>query len=315
MTTMTEALENMPEHPNLDVLQHVLDNFQFEAQFFANPHLCNAWQISFDGQQALFHVIGQGQCYAHIGDHPPHRLQQGDIIMIIHPQPHHLSSAVTRAPTDFFTTEDQPAAPVMLICGTVRLDNTGPNILLESLPDFFVIPRQQAQDNLPLRTLIELLTNETRQQQSGSKVVLDRLSAALFVMILRHHLRFNATPTGFAGAIADRRLQPVLLALHQNLGHNWQVDELAQLACMSRSSFAVYFKEKLGMSPGTYMTAWRMTKARQLLKDQRNSVTAIAEQLGYASEAAFRRAFKRFCGEGPGLIRREARHPPPQTLP
>ena len=115
------------------------------------------------------------------------------------------------------------------------------------------------------------------------------------------------TRRGLLAALCDPRLVRALEAMHSHPEKDWTVAALADAAHMSRTSFANHFASVLGSGPIEYLTHWRMTEARRLLADPRTSVAAVADQLGYRTEAAFRRAFKRVTGVGPGVIRRQER--------
>jgi AraC-like DNA-binding protein len=137
--------------------------------------------------------------------------------------------------------------------------------------------------------------------------VLDRLVEAMFVLVLRHHMTSTPALTGFLGALKDERVARSLAALHRTPGHGWRVETLAREAGMSRTVFAERFAALLGHTPMQYLAAWRMHLADDMLSLGRASVAQVAEQLGYQTETAFRRAFKRVRGIGPGTARRRAR--------
>jgi AraC-like DNA-binding protein len=129
----------------------------------------------------------------------------------------------------------------------------------------------------------------------------------MFVLVLRHHMQQARELTGFLAALKDERIARVLTALHRAPGEDWRVDTLARAANMSRTVFAERFVGLLGQTPMQYLAAWRMHLAEQMLRERRASVAQIAERLGYQTEAAFRRAFRRVRGVGPGDVRRQAR--------
>jgi AraC-like DNA-binding protein len=114
-------------------------------------------------------------------------------------------------------------------------------------------------------------------------------------------------PQGLIAALADARLARALAAIHAEPGRDWTVAALAGVALQSRTAFAQRFVEVMGVSPYQYLTEWRMAEADRLLRDPAQSAAAVAERLGYHTEAAFRRAFKKIHGYGPGRVRRDAR--------
>jgi AraC-like DNA-binding protein len=140
---------------------------------------------------------------------------------------------------------------------------------------------------------------------AGRQSVLDRLAEVMFVLVLRQHMQQGHEVKGFLAALRDAKIARALAALHREPGAPWQVEALAREAGMSRTVFAERFSHLLGQTPIQYLTAWRMQLAEDLLRDNRSSVAQVAERLGYQTEAAFRRAFKRVRLVSPGLVRRK----------
>ena len=149
-----------------------------------------------------------------------------------------------------------------------------------------------------------LLLQESRRGGVGHQAVLDKLSDALFVLALREYLRTTQDPRGLIAALTDPRLRRVLAALHREPERNWTLQALARLALMSRTAFAQRFVERVGQAPIQYLAHHRMMLAALWLRDGQSTVKEIAARLGYETEAAFRRAFKRIHGVGPGQVRR-----------
>ena len=129
----------------------------------------------------------------------------------------------------------------------------------------------------------------------------------LLVLVLRHHMTRAPELKGFLAALKDERVARALTALHRKPGERWRVDTLAREAGMSRTVFAERFAALLGRTPMQYLAAWRMHLADGMLRVRRSSVAQVAELLGYQTETAFRRAFRRVRGVGPGDVRRRAR--------
>jgi transcriptional regulator GlxA family with amidase domain len=149
------------------------------------------------------------------------------------------------------------------------------------------------------------MEEESRQQSEGWQQVVRRLSEVLFVHVLREYMQRAPHTTGALAALADPALGSALRALHADPAKAWTVENLAERANMSRSVFAESFKASLGITPAKYLLLWRMQKARALLERTRSNVASVAKQVGYASEAAFSRAFKECVGVSPGQYQRE----------
>jgi len=291
----------MIDHPALDTLHGMLSLHQLRAAFFANPTLCDQWQLRFEAEHRLtFHLVQAGQCVLQLdGASPLHvELSAGDLAVIPQHRVHVLSSR-TRSAAD--------VGPVTLLCGAIDIEREDRSLLLEALPPSIVIRGQDTRGHSSLRRLLELLTAETADHENACQLVLDKLAAALFAMVLRHYVCTVRPPHGLFAALNDAHLQPVLAAVHAGVGKRWSLRQLAALAMMSRSSFADHFKNTLGVSLRDYVVTWRMGHAAALLRDARRSVAQIADLLGYTTEASFRRAFKRYFGVGPGRVRREFR--------
>lgn len=200
-----------------------------------------------------------------------------------------------------------------LICGAIEVERLDSSLLFDALPDCIVISPERSAVHSPLRRLLDLLALETCGESNACQLVLDKLAGALFAMVLRHYVHTCCPSNGIFAALVDARLGPVLAALHARIDQRRQLGQLAAIAGMSRSAFARHFRCMLGMPPCDYITRWRMAHAEVLLRDARRSVAQVAESLGYSTEAAFRRAFKRFFGVGPGRVRRECNASPAPT--
>jgi len=160
-----------------------------------------------------------------------------------------------------------------------------------------------------LQASLQLLSMETAQQRLGSGLIVSRLADIIFMQAVRAHIETldPEADHGWLAALADRRLGAALNLLHKNVAANWTVEALAAAAGMSRSAFALRFKEKVGQSPLDYLTRWRMFRAGHLLRNSDKALVEIAGSVGYDSEAAFNKAFKRTTGSAPGAYRRSMR--------
>jgi AraC-like DNA-binding protein len=191
-----------------------------------------------------------------------------------------------------------------MLCGEFEFASGRRNPIVDALPGCFAV--READSAMQFRALAQLMAQESRGAAFGSRSVLDKLADALFVMALRHYVEHAEERRGLLAALFDPRLARALEAMHARPGADWTVATLAEAAHLSRTAFAEHFSAVLGVSPIEYLTRWRMAEAARLLRDPRQSVAGIAEQLGYQTEAAFRRAFKRVHGVGPGQVRRES---------
>lgn len=191
-------------------------------------------------------------------------------------------------------------APTTVVCGSIRFDRANLMPMTQLLPRFILIKADQAH-MLALHVTMQALASEMAGPAPGSEVVATRLAEVLFIQILRAYI--NAEPErnqGWLRAIFDPQVGAALNAIHDRVNTPWTVESLAEAAGMSRSAFALRFKELLGQTPLEYVTLWRMQKAMQFLRQRDKKLIDIAQSVGYDSDAAFSRAFKRVVGENPG---------------
>ena len=134
--------------------------------------------------------------------------------------------------------------------------------------------------------------------------MVDRLAEVLFIQLLRAYAIEKSSPNGYLAALNDRQIYKALELIHAQPQHHWTLENIAHTIGMSRSSFAARFKKLVGMTPMAYITRWRMQKAKELLVSTELPLAVISERVGYASEAAFTRAFKRQFKKNPGAMRK-----------
>ncbi|OAG71670.1 transcriptional regulator [Gluconobacter japonicus] len=196
----------------------------------------------------------------------------------------------------------------VMIGGLVEVEEQRCGFLRASLPPMFHVNGQTTEAK-KLRWLLTELAEETLHQRAGSMIAITHLAELLFVEALRLHIeaaKSMATATGWLTALEDRRISVALRKIHAEPAHAWNLEELAKLSGMSRTSFAVRFREIVGEPPLTYVLNWRMRLAERELSETDHSVADIAWSLGYGSESAFSNAFSRATGCSPGRFRKES---------
>lgn len=291
----------MTERTDDALLDGILAAYQMHARITDNMRYCGRWR-DWDPQAqpgtAWFHLIDQGCCWLTLKDAAPVKLEPGDLVVMARGTAHVLTpveDADGQVSADGFTT---------MLCGEFHFESTTGNPVMAGLPDLMHV--RGVDSGNAYRSLAALLVQEAGHQGFGMQAVVDKLADALFVMALRQHLSGTETRRGLFAALADPRLKRALDAIHRHPGKDWTVASLADEALLSRTTFAERFAEVLEETPYQYLTRWRMAQALKLLRDPRLSVAHIAERLGYQTEAAFRRSFKRVHGFGPGSVRRKA---------
>jgi AraC-like DNA-binding protein len=191
-------------------------------------------------------------------------------------------------------------APTTIVCGSLSFNRASLKPITQLLPSFILIKADQAH-TLALHTTMQALASEMAEQAPGSEVVATRLGEVLFIQALRAHIAsVPERNKGWLRAIFDSQMGTALSAIHDSVKTPWTVESLAIAAGMSRSAFAARFKELLGQTPLEYVTEWRMQKAMQLLEQRDRKLIDVARSVGYESDAAFSKAFKRVVGANPG---------------
>jgi len=178
---------------------------------------------------------------------------------------------------------------------------------IDQLPVYILLKKNNAERFDKLEWLTEALlryTREDRLEAAGNRLIIKHLSEITFTFAIQYWQRSQDKPNGFIAAIADPHLSKVLDSFHQDPAQRWQIEDLADVAGMSRTSFIDYFTNTVKMTPKQYVTLWRMISAQKMLRTTLNSVQQIANFCGYESAASFSKAFKRFTGESPGEFRK-----------
>ena len=196
-------------------------------------------------------------------------------------------------------------APTTIISGWFRFSAPSVKPLTRLLPPLILVKADQAQ-SLALHTTLNMLASEMAETAPGSDLVVNRLADLLFIHSIRAHIgsRSEGCKSGLLRAIFDPQIGVALKSMHQKVEHPWTVESLAAACGMSRSAFAVCFKDLVGETPLEYLTGWRMQKATGLLRKGDKKLFEVAKSVGYDSDAAFSKAFKRVFGVAPREYRR-----------
>jgi AraC-like DNA-binding protein len=193
-----------------------------------------------------------------------------------------------------------PDPAALLLCGSYPLDADGASPLLAALPP---VVRVSTGDSEAVRLTMALLAAEVDQGEVGADLAVDRLVDLMLVHLLRVWLAQGPAQGGWLAALADPHVGRALERLHADPGRRWTVAAMGREAGLSRAAFARRFGDLVGEPPLAYLTRWRMTVAARLLRETRLPLAAVADQVGYDSEFAFARAFKRHRHAAPGRYR------------
>ncbi|MCU0805860.1 MAG: AraC family transcriptional regulator [Burkholderiales bacterium] len=296
-------------------LDELLRAASFRSEVFFAGKLCDRWSLDTSGSgKASFHVVASGHCWLHMpGGAAPVRLGEGDVCVFPHDAPHALADRASRdVPFGAKATGTpeplaSPAPGTGLLCGYVDVEPASKALLVAALPDHIVLHAHDPAEGAQARRLLEVLIAEAAVNAAGSRAVLERLCDALFFLVIRAAVRQGTGAIGLLAALRDPQLHAAIAAIAQRPAEPWTIERLADEAHLSRSTFAERFQSVIGHAPIEFLTQWRMLLARRWLEHERLSVLEVAERCGYASEAAFAKAFKRVTGLGPGEVRRIGR--------
>jgi len=291
-----------------------------EGAFYCRSELTAPWGMELppipDCQ--WFHVVTAGRAQLEVGDEHA-LLEPGDLVLVPHGQGHRLRSEAGAAipgildlPREHVSERYEilrhgaGGAPTTMICGAVTFEHPAARNLVAMLPR--LIRLEAAGDWLP--GTLRLLALEARELRPGSETVITRLSDILVIQALRAWIEHDpGAQTGWLGALRDPQIGAAIALIHEDPAQPWTVALLARELAMSRSAFAARFTELVGEPVIAYLTRWRMDVALAALKEDGATVGEVAARLGYRSEAAFSRAFKRVVGTSPGGVRRAGANP------
>jgi AraC-like DNA-binding protein len=301
---MTESPRDFAIRPNADNgLEAALEHVDLLSELLAAVRLRGdqvldysppePFALSFDHSGGTLHIVERGELELEIeGSHEVHRLAHGDVVLLAGGQRHTLRSAGGRP---------------RWLCGTFIVEDARAAQILASLPPLIELEGVGGQSLVWLDVSCQMLHLEMSSPTQGSVVMVWRILDLLLIQVLRHWAsQTDAEPGWLAGAM-DPVIGKALAGIHADPAQSWTVDRLARTSHISRSSFAELFVQRVGQPPAAYVTEVRLTAAAARLRESTEPVHAIASKVGYASEAAFSRAFSRRYGEAPSRWRRAQR--------
>jgi AraC-like DNA-binding protein len=298
----------------MDVLSDVLDTVRLRGKVFGSVELRPPWGMRAVSRDHFgFHVMVRGRGYLDAGGKSL-PVSAGDVMVLGRGCVHTLKDAPrSRAKTieemlreGMFANRPRGAeGSTLLVCGAFQFDDLRGDMLLSSLPAV-IHTHELASDAGPwLAQTVRLLAYEASSEQPGADIVVSRLCDALFVYVIRSVLaRLPDGESSLLGALEAPQIGAALRLIHERPAQPWTVASLAEEVGMSRSAFAERFSRVVGESPMQYLTRWRLQKAASLLRGGDAGLAEVAARVGYESDAAFNKAFKRILGVTPGAYRR-----------
>ena len=310
----------------MDPLSDVLSLLKPRSYIARGFDVGGDWSVSFHKHEGIkCYAVVSGECWLAVEGVPaPVRPVAGDCFLLPHGRPFQLASDLSLPPVDpipaLRAAQHHGGIAVLnggggccIVGGHFAFTGHHADILLGMLPP--IVHLQKESDKAAMRWALDRMMQEMLDPQPGASLIAQHLAYTLLVQALRLHLADS--PRGSIGwlfALADKQIGAAIAAMHNDPARRWTLHDLAEYVGMSRSSFALRFKETVGTSPMEYLTRWRMLLAGNRLTGTGDSISAIALSLGYESESAFSTAFKRVMGCSPRQYTRSG-NPAPPSLP
>jgi AraC-like DNA-binding protein len=305
----------------VDPLGEALHFLRMSGTFYCRSELGTPFGLELPPLQvcSMFHVVTSGRCWLEVEGVAPKLLQPGELALVPHGAGHRLASEPgTRAQKLFDLPRELVSeryeilrhggagAATTMVCGAVRFDHPAARHLVSLLPRLICVEPWDGPQSDWIQSTLRFMAAEAKALRPGGETVITRLSDILVIQAIRTWIESDpAARIGWLGALQDPQIGRAIMLVHRDPSRTWTVPALATEVAMSRSAFAARFTELVGESPMHYVARWRMHVAFSWLKDGEATLGELAARLGYRSEAAFGRAFKRFMGVSPGAVRRE----------
>ena len=306
--------------PSVDPLGEALYSLRMSGTFYSCCDFTAPWGLDLPEMPGsmMFHVVTSGRCWLEVDGSEPRLLQPGELGLVPHGKGHRLTSEPGIPGTPLW---DVPRADLgarfellrqggggsatSLVCGTVQFDHPAARHLVSQLPGTISVEATNPAQTEWIQSTLRFMAIEAKALRPGGETVITRLADVLVIQAIRAWIEGDpAAQTGWLGALRDDQIGRALTLIHRDPARAWTVAGLADEVAMSRSAFAARFTELVGEPPMHYVARWRMQVALTWLKEEGAALGELAYRLGYQSEAAFSRAFKRMMGVPPGAVRR-----------
>ena len=318
----------------MDVLSEVLKAVKLQGAMFYNGEFSSPWSLCSPASRTvvpylapdaehviIYHLLTEGHASARLLDGESIALSAGDLVIFPHGDPHIIENGPRTKTVDMAQELARIAARGLklarfggggevtkFICGFMACDPRLSQVFLSGLPPVFKVSIRNTESGRWLENSIRFSVNEAGASRAGGEAVLAKLSEVLFVETLRAYIAdLPAHQTGWLAGARDEEVGKTLALMHRNPAHPWTIATLAKEAGVSRSVLAERFRRYLNEAPMAYLTRWRLQLGAQMLASTSYSVAQIAAEVGYESEAAFNRAFKRDFTVPPARFRSQSR--------
>ncbi len=321
----TAVMDALDPFPPSDPLGEALHFLRMNGAFYCRSELTAPWGLTLPPMPGYlwFHVVTAGRLWLETGDDDTGWIQLGDLALVPHGEGHVLRSEPGAPAPGILDLERElvsdryeilrhggGGAPTSLICGAVRFEHPAAGRLLEILPRTIHIEASISPRLDWMQSMLRLMASEAGELRPGGEAVITRLGDILVIQAIRAWIESDpAAQSGWLGALQDPQIGRAISLIHRDPARSWTVASLADELAMSRSAFAARFTELVGEPVMQYVTRWRMHVALTALNEDGATSAELASRLGYRSEAAFGRAFKRVIGLPPGAVKRRSQVP------
>lgn len=304
----------------IDPLGEALHFLRMSGVFYGRTEMTAPWGLELPvmPQTLMFHVVTAGRCWLELDGLAPQPLRPGDFALVPHGQGHRLTGEPGTDCTPLFDLPREMVSeryellrhggggtPTQMICGVVRFDHPAAQQLLALLPRLIHIEAANLPHREWMQDTLRFMADEAGVLRPGGETIVTRLADILVIQAIRAWIeRDPAAQSGWLGALRDKQIGRAISLIHRDPARAWTLASLASEVAMSRSAFAARFTALVGVPAMQYLAQWRMRAALASLKERDEPVAVLAERLGYQSEAAFSRAFKRHLGVSPGAARK-----------
>ncbi|WCN11393.1 helix-turn-helix domain-containing protein [Marinomonas mediterranea] len=298
-----------------DLLGEALYQLRLDGSLYCQSELTAPWGIQmpeFEGNM-MFHIVTHGECLLKVEGAAEVLLKAGSFVLLPHGKGHCILSPDASEVVPLFDIEveqlneryeimkhGEGGALTRLTCGVVSFNHVIGARLLSQLPSIIHLEEMSLAQNVWLQSTLSFIAAEAEQAKVGGETIMSHLADILVIQAIRHWIiGSKEAEQGWLGALRDPKIGKALKAVHRSPAEPWSVESLASEAGMSRSGFSARFTQVVGVSVKQYLTEWRMNIAKSKLKNTAITLGELSESLGYQSEAAFSRAYKRIMGVSP----------------
>lgn len=305
----------------MDVLSDILSVLEMRGVLYFRTEFGKDWGVRVPQHEnaARFHIVHRGYCWINVDGMEPLRLEEGDLVIVPRGATHVLADGPDTQPTELDQVLEQSGfngvgalvwgdqavgMPTELICGHFTFAEGSTHPFLSDLPPCIHLKRYSHNVEVWLRQTLDVIGSEVTQAAPGAELIALKLSEAICAQAIRSHLIQANSAQAKMPVLSDETVSAALRALHEDPGRRWTIEDLARTIGRSRTALATRFRAVTGETVMGYLTGWRMQLARRDLAETSLPIIAIAERLGYSSESAFSRVFKRSTGVPPSDVRR-----------